>query len=50
MDRGAWWATVHGVKELDTTELTYTAHTGVYAGRVHAHSVARPCPTLTHGQ
>ena len=19
-DRGAWWATVHGVKELDTTE------------------------------
>ena len=20
MDRGAWWATVHGRKELDTTE------------------------------
>ena len=20
MDRGAWWATVHAVKELDTTE------------------------------
>ena len=22
MDRGAWWATVHGVTELDMTELT----------------------------
>ena len=23
MDRGAWWATVHGIeKELDTTEQT----------------------------
>ena len=21
IDRGAWWATVHGVVELDTTEL-----------------------------
>ena len=39
-----------GRKELDMTELTYTAHTGVYAERVHAHSVARSFPTLTHGQ
>ena len=29
MDRGAWWATVHGVaKDLDTAEYTHT-HTGI---------------------
>ena len=26
MDRGAWWATVHEVTELDTTERAH-AHT-----------------------
>ena len=33
MDRGAWWATVHGVtKELDTTEATVHEHTHALAG------------------
>ena len=27
MDRGAWWATVHGAAESDATELLSTAHT-----------------------
>ena len=28
MDRGAWWAMVHGVEELDMTEATeHRAHT-----------------------
>ena len=27
VDRGAWWATVHGVTESDMTEVTEHAHT-----------------------
>ena len=26
MDRGAWWATVNGVTQLDTTEVTKQQH------------------------
>ena len=29
-DRGAWWATVHGVTELDMTKCTHTAIVCVY--------------------
>ena len=30
MVRGAWWAGVHGVAELDTTEVTYHEGGGMF--------------------
>ena len=30
MERGVWWATVHGVTELDMTELLSTAEHFAY--------------------
>ena len=36
MERGAWWATVHGVAELDMTEVTQHTHTHTHT---HTHLV-----------
>ena len=46
MDRGAWWATVQGRKESDTTEETSHACTGNILGFT-GHSVSvttQHCP------
>ena len=42
MDRGAWWATVHGVAELAMTECIHThTHTHIQTDRqtdTHTHT------------
>ena len=38
VNRGAWRAIVHGVAELDTTELLSTAHTVLHNGCTNLHS------------
>ena len=38
MDRGAWWATVHGVTELDTTEVTYGSQVALVVKNLSANA------------
>ena len=45
MDRGAWWAAHHGIKELDTTEHVHThththTHTHIYI-YIYIHTVQK---------
>ena len=37
MDRGAWWAIVHEVSELDTTKLLTHTHTHTHT-QTHTHT------------
>ena len=38
IDRGAWWATVHRVTELDMTEVTSHTHTHVLCIHIYISS------------
>ena len=52
LDRGVWWATVHGVVELDTTErLTHThTHTHTHTVRVSPSPGSSPWTPPTPNQ
>ena len=43
MDTGAWWATVHGVTELDTTEVTYGSQVALVVKNLSANADDRDC-------
>ena len=43
MDRGAWWATVHGVTEWDMTEATESVRV---CARAHTHTHTHTHPLL----
>ena len=52
MDRAAWWATVHGVAKLVTTEHTHTSEANTLKGNPYAEKELKTlcpptCPTVT---
>ena len=46
MDRGAWWATVHGVAESDMPEATEHAHTCEVSGDLYSSPACNSCFSL----